>query len=286
MEPSRPYRPRVSRETRQLLIAGVLAIAALWLLARFRFRDLPVTPNPIPAVISQLTNGPKFEDLAAEVAQLQARLEPSLLAVDSPSAALKLSGLRPGWRRCDFATTCAITWLPAGSSGDHPDLLASDPASGLAILRVVGQAASSPPVPWTPRRLQQPRYLIASDVSAKGVSLRPAFVGSLDPIDSPLWPEPLWAVPARSDLAPGSFVFTSNAELVGLVISYGVERCHRAGRQRFSRKPIVCSTGRRLPPGPIGIEVQALTDAVASVTGAAVGVVVTWVDRTAPRRGT
>ena len=39
------------------------------------------------------------------------------------------------------------------------------------------------------------------------------------------------------------------------------------------------------PPGPtgtIGIEVQDLTPAVASVTGAAAGVVVTWVDAEAP----
>ena len=38
METTSPYRPRVSRETRLLLAAGVMAVAALWLLARFRFR--------------------------------------------------------------------------------------------------------------------------------------------------------------------------------------------------------------------------------------------------------
>ncbi len=41
MEPSTPYRPRVSRETRLLLTAGVLAIAALWFLARLRFQESP-----------------------------------------------------------------------------------------------------------------------------------------------------------------------------------------------------------------------------------------------------
>ena len=54
---------------------------------------------------------------------------------------------------------------------------------------------TSPPVPWTPRQPQQARYLVASDVSRAGVSLRPVFVGSLDPIASPLWSEPIWAVP-------------------------------------------------------------------------------------------
>ena len=54
METSSPYRPRVSRETRSLLTAGVMAVAALWLLARMRFPEHPVTPNPVPSVLSQL----------------------------------------------------------------------------------------------------------------------------------------------------------------------------------------------------------------------------------------
>ena len=86
METSSPYRPRVSRETRLLLTAGVMAVAALWLLARIRFPERPVTPNPVPSVLSQLASGPKYDDLAGEIAQLHARLQPSLLALDVPSA--------------------------------------------------------------------------------------------------------------------------------------------------------------------------------------------------------
>src|SRR5688500_4634406 len=77
-----PYRPRVSRETRLLLTAGVLAIATLWLLARVRFPERPVTPNPVPSVLGQLARGPNYDDLAGEIAQLQQRLEPSLLALE------------------------------------------------------------------------------------------------------------------------------------------------------------------------------------------------------------
>ena len=51
MESSSPYRPRVSRETRLLLTTGVLAVAALWLLARIRFEERPAAA-PVPSVVT------------------------------------------------------------------------------------------------------------------------------------------------------------------------------------------------------------------------------------------
>ena len=253
MEPNTSYRPRVSRETRRLLTAGVLAVAALWLLARLRFQDLPATPNPIPAVLSQLASGPKHEDLATEIGLLQPRLEPLLLALGAPSAS---SSLQASHRiaALRFRDDLAVTLLPTSLLVDEAGLLARDPASELAVVRVLSQVPSSPPVPWTTRRLQQPRYFIASDVSAKGVSLRPVFVGSLDPVQSPLWSEAVWTVPERSDLAPGSFLFTSDAELVGMVIGSGGERAIvpaailLAEVERLLARP-------RAPAGTIGIEI-------------------------------
>ncbi|MQA28306.1 MAG: PDZ domain-containing protein [Luteitalea sp.] len=278
MEPTSPYRPRVSRETRLLLTAGVLAIAALWLLARFRFRDLPVTPNPIPAVLSQLATGPRYDDLAAEIAPLQARLEASLLALEPRSVVFGSQQTSRRIAALRFRDDVAVTLLPTGSIFEEANLLASDAASGLAVVRVPSQAPSSTPAPWIPRRLQQPRYLIATDLSPNGVSLRPVFVGSLDQIDSPLWSEPLWTVPERSDLAPGSFLFTSNAELVGMVIEDGVERVIVPGSTLLQQADRLVEEPRE-PAGTIGIEVQALTEPVASVTGASAGIVVTWVEQ-------
>jgi S1-C subfamily serine protease len=156
-------------------------------------------------------------------------------------------------------------------------IVARDPASGLAVVRVPMPASTSIPVPWTPRQPQRPRYLVVSAVSPAGVSLRPVFVGSLDAIESPLWSEPLWAVPEGTDLAAGSFVFTSDAELAGLVIGHG-------GALTIVPGATVLAEAERLvvmppgPPGTIGIEVQDLTLPVASVTAAPAGVVVAWVD--------
>jgi hypothetical protein len=279
METSSPYRPRVSRETRLLLTAGVMAIATLWLLARIRFPDRPVTPNPVPSVLSQIASAPKYDDLAGEIAELHARLQPSLLALGVPSAIGSLQG-SPWAAAIRLRDDLAVTLVPSGSSperGNGAPIVARDAASGLAVVRVSIPVSSSPLVPWTPRQPQRPRYLAATDLSPQGVSLRPAFVGALDPIVSPLWSEPLWAVPGRTDLAAGSFLFTNNAELAGLVITY-------RGGLAIVPGGIVLAEAERLlatPPGPagaLGVEVQDLTPAVASVTAASVGVVVAWVD--------
>ena len=84
-------------------------------------------------------------------------------------------------------------------------------------------------------------------------------------------------MPGRTDLVPGSFLFTSSAELAGLVIAYGGGLAIVPGGTVLAEADRLLAT----PPGPagtIGIEVQDLTPPVASVTGASAGVVVTWVD--------
>jgi hypothetical protein len=256
-----------------------MAVAALWLLARIRFPERPVTPNPVPSVLSQLASVPKYEDLAGEVAQLQARLRPSLLGLDVPSAVVSLQ-TSPRTAALRLRDDLAVTLVPPGSSTERwneTPIVARDAASGLAIVRVPVPVSASPPVAWTPRQPQQPRYFLASDVSPLGVSLRPAFVGSLDPIESPLWSEPLWAIPERTDLAAGSFVFTNSGELAGLVIPY------RGALALVPGGTVLAEAERLLsappgPPGTVGIEVQELTPPVASVTAASAGVVVAWVD--------
>lgn len=269
MEPNSPYRPRVSRETRRLLAAGGLAIAALWLLDRVRFKDLPVVPSPIPAVLTQLAGTPRYDDLAAEIMLVQSRLGTSLVALDWPVGGIAALRLRDD---------IAVAVVPAGTSRDDSRLLARDPASGLAVVRAPSGTPAVPPVPWTPRRLQQPRYFVASDVSSAGVSLRPAFIGTLAPLTTALWPGPLWAAPPRNDLPPGTFLFTNEGEVVGLVIAHGDVRAIVPAATLLAEADRLLAR-RSGPAGTVGVDVQALTEPVASVTGAATGVVVTWVDR-------
>jgi PDZ domain len=281
MQPSSPYRPRISRETRLLLTAGVLAVAALWVLARIRFPDLPATPNPVPSVLSQLASVPTFTDLAAEVAQLQLRLQTSVFVLDPPPPASRPTPVSSRAVAVRIGGDLAVTVL-ADDQNPGPwkaaTLRGRDRASGLAVVSTPGGSAGPVPATWTPRRMQQPRYFVASDVSRQGVSLRPVFVGSLDPVDSALWTQPVWAVPAQSDLVPGSFLFTSNAELVGLVVSSAHELVVVPGAILLAEADRLLSAPEA-PPGSLGLEVQAMTEALAAATGASLGVVVSWVER-------
>jgi hypothetical protein len=269
----------VSRETRLLLTAGGLAVAALWLLGRLPVENRPLTPNPVSSVLSHVVVGPRHDDLAGEIADLHDRVEAFLLGLtlttDVPSAlpARSIAALR-------LRDDLVVALLPPGSKPDpmgDADLLVQDQASGLAVVRVSDKAIGSPPTPWVPLRPRRPRYLMATDLSPLGVSLRPVFVGSLDPIDSAAWPEALWAVPGRSGLTPGSFVFTNDAHLAGLVITEGDTPVIVPGSTLVAEAERLLETPIGLA-GTIGVEVQALTPALASLSGSPAGIVVSWIE--------
>lgn len=279
MQPARPYRPKVSRETRLLLTAAALAIAVLWLLARVRFQGLPATPNPIPAVFS-LASPPRYDDLSGQLAQIQGRLQLSLVVLDSGEPGRRTVAIK---LRDDLVVTPA----PAGANAapwTGTTMLAYDAASGLAVASSMTAAATPLPLPWTPVRLQQPRYFFATRLAPTGVSLYPVFVGSITPANTPLWSGQVWTVPAGTGLVPGSWLFSTDAELVGLVIADG-------------REPVIVPSGLLLaeaerllstPPGSggvTGIDAQALTPPIAAITGAKAGVVVTAVDASGPADG-
>ena len=259
-------------------MAGVIAVAALWLLARIRFPDRPVTPNPVPPVLSQIASTPKYDELAAEIARVYVRVQTSLRAIDVPSLAPYPTS---SWRRTAFSFRgdLAVTWLPSASDSrwrTDPSVVAIDAASGLAVARV-STAAPGPPALWTPHQLQQPRYFVATELSSGSVSLRPVFVGSLETVDTALWPDPVWVAPADAGVTAGTFLFTSGAEFAGLVIMFDGRPVIVPGSTVLAEAERLVTAASR-PAGTLGIEVQNLTPAIAAATGAKTGVVVTFAD--------
>lgn len=207
----------ISRETRLLVIAALIAVAVLWILARVRFPDRAATPNPVQPLFTQIAPPPRFDDLAAEVLGARMRLGEALLSIPVSGGRAAMA-IRPG---------LAVAWLqdavdiPATGS---VEVVAIDPESGVGLVRTGRSDAVTLPPIWMPGNLDEPRYLMVTDLAGNRISLRPVFIGTLVPVPRAGWPGNIWLLPAHADLHPGNFVFSSTGELVGLVVSHGAVR--------------------------------------------------------------
>jgi hypothetical protein len=262
-----PTRPLISRETRRLFVTIAVSMAALWVLARIRFQERPVTPDPVPPVLAQLLPRSSFDDLASSLADLRPQIAASIVSVEGIGPALRF--------RDDIAV--AMT-----RRTDKP-VLASDGASGLILVRIP-QADIAPLTPWSPRRLDYPRYLVATDASGEGVALRPVYVGALQATTSPIWSDVIWALPQSTDLQPGTFVFTTDRAFAGMIVEHDEHRAivPASTLLRVADRLLEGGDGRQ---GEIGITVQPVTASVAAATGARSGMVVTSIDPDGPAVG-
>ena len=274
------HRPRISRETRRLLITALLAVLTLWVLARLRFPDRPPIVNPVPPILGQLTEPPSFADLASRVAEVRERLSDSLVAVlvtndhsEGAAPPLPVPGLRI---RDDLAVT-VIAPAIRDAQPVLPAVVAEDRASGLTLFATTVTTRPMLPIFWIPRELDRPRYLFASAASPGGITLRPAYIGSLTPVQVPQWTDAVWALPADAGLTAGSVLFTEQEELVGLVAPHEGGLAVVPSRALLAAAERLLEAPRKMPADP-GVEVDTLTPRLARATGAETGVVVTWVN--------
>ena len=209
MDRIHPYRPRVSRETRLLLTTALIAIVALWVLARVRFPDRPPPQNPVQPLLTQLTPRPTFDDLASEIAVLRPRLEP--LLVNGPA----------GCRVCAFETMSPPSGSIRGRQRRAECRLALryDPASGLSLVQIEPRSAPTPEL-WSPEPVD------------RATSSPPRCRLQACRFDRSMWacspPSTVRDGRGRngssrrtSDVAPGSFLFTADAAVAGLVVDHG-----------------------------------------------------------------
>jgi len=136
MSTSHAFRGRVSRETRHLLAAALVALLALWVLARIRFPGVSPSPNPIPSLLSQLSSAPRFANLASEIAELQSRLSTTWLTVAASGAedfaeaeSRQLTAMR-------LQSNAAIVLVrPGDRLSNQGEIVSTDRVTGLAIIR-------------------------------------------------------------------------------------------------------------------------------------------------------
>jgi hypothetical protein len=273
---------RLSRETRNLLIAACVSLLALWGLARLRFPDRPAVVNPISPVLTQLSAPPVFAELAAEVVRVRTRLGEALVAVEVATESPWNVAYRPALR---IRPDAAAVLLQAG----EPEALASrllafDPATALALVQVQRSATAPPVVPWIPARAESPRYVMMTTASRAGVALQPLFVSALTSVPTPAWSGPLYLMPRGADIPPGALLFSVEGELVGMAVVEGDRVAIVPGDILLADAQRVQARGIE-PAGVLGVSVQALDARVSAATGAEAGVVVTWVAAGGPAGG-
>ena len=176
VEPTSFGQPRISRETRRLLLAALIALVVLWMLARVRSTDGDPPQGPVQPLLDQIAARPSFSDLADEVSRVYARLEPSLLVVNAPAVTDDASGNTQRQVAAFRVTnTLAMALLPPKVLEQPHDLdvLATDAASGFTLLNVEAFDTVSDAGAWTPQQPESPRYLWATTTSTAAVSLRP-----------------------------------------------------------------------------------------------------------------
>jgi membrane-associated protease RseP (regulator of RpoE activity) len=259
--------PVISRETRLLLITILVSIISLWVLARLRFQERPITSAPVPPVLAQLRPAAGYADLARVIADIRTSVAATVFASPAGSLALRIR------------ETAAITLAPTSEE----TRLASDRATGLTIIKV-GPADLPGLMPWIPRVLDYPRYLVAAELAGDKLALRPVFVSGLFPVSSALWPGEIWMLPSATQIAAGTFVFTTEGAFSGLVVEKGGRAAIVPAVTLLKAADQLIQAGSS-EPGTIGITVQPLSESVSSATGARTGMVVTAVDPNGPAAG-
>ena len=282
MTTSSPVRPRVSRETRRLLAAAALALVTLWVLARIRFPDRTPSANPVVPVLNQIAPPPGFPDLAAEVERIGRRILPVIATIESSD---RVDGdnrrVIPAWPLPDGL---AVAVLPSSQVvRNRGSVAAADTISGLRLVRTATSAAGVPGV-WRPERLNRPRYVIAVAPAPRSPSLLPTYLSSLEPEQSVAWSGEVWVVPGALGLTAGSLIFTSGGEWLGISADDGSRLVIVPADTLLRRSDELRS--QTAPAADLGLSVQSLSADIAASTGAAAGVIVTWVDPRGPSAGT
>ncbi|MFN8061484.1 MAG: PDZ domain-containing protein [Vicinamibacterales bacterium] len=282
-------RPSVSRETRLLVVTLVVSVVALLVLARFRFPQTSTAGgSPAPQPLERLAARATYDELAAVVGRLEARLMPSLvsLRVASRGEDAGLPGDRPAFVaalrvRDDVAVTAlegdALVQGVEGSADAIPVVVARDPSTGLALVRIAAGPRPLVQVWDGSRPSATAQYLAVAEGARGGVALKPVFVSRTDPVVDPRYESPLQMPAPDIAAAPGTFIFSLDGRLVGMTVRLDDSAA------LLATEALLATADRMLqaaptPEGSIGIDVQNLSPAMAAATGAGFGAIVSYVD--------
>jgi hypothetical protein len=291
--------PRMTRETRLLLVTIVVSAAVLLLLARFRFpeSDRPTAVAPVTQSLERLAARATYGELASIIAQLEARIAPTTvvlrLAADPPvnplvpaRAALDLPQFVPALRVRDDLALAAIhpdarLYGVVGYPDAVPVIVAADRVRRVALVRVPTQPATLISVAPREEGGWTSRYVVAVEAARGGPSVRPIFLGRTTPLLDPHWEEPLLELGGTTGAQPGSIIFSLDGRLTGLLIE-DENAMALVPASALLAAADELAEGRVSPAGDLGLHVQPLTPMLMAATGAEQGAVVSHVDPDGP----
>lgn len=290
-----------SRETRLLLLTIAVSLAALIVLARFRFPGEQRIEAPPPQPLERLAARATYDELAAIIQRSEQRIAPSLVMLRTttampgePRSLESLLTAQPSEPELDSSFLVGLRIRPdvalvrkppgarvesiVGDPDGVPLVIAEDPLRQIALIRV-------PPAPdgmdwqWRPiDALTVPRYVIGVEGSRGGATPRPVFLGRADRIDDPRWGAAHIVLARTPVTAEGSLVFSLDGELIGLVTpTFGMLTIVPA-------RALVAAAERLLETGsPVltdfGVTLTPLTGDIVKSLGATSGVIVHSVGR-------
>ena len=264
------------RETRLLLVTIAVSVGMLLLLSRFRFpgqaAEPPATPSTAP--LERLAARAAYDELASTMADLERQLTGSVLVLQvQPQRSSGGFVVAPR-----LTTDRAITLLRPGEAlpGDSVStsrVVASDPARELAVVGVgANDAAVVVPRFGAPRA--GPRYLVAVEGSADGLTLRPVYVGRTSQVQDERTSTPMLLLSGlQHAVSPGAAIFSLEGTFIGIVASGSTNASVIPGDFLKTLAETAVPAAQQAH-GDFGVRVEPLTEALARATAAPRGVIV------------
>jgi S1-C subfamily serine protease len=178
----------------------------------------------------------------------------------------------------------AVAVAPPGSTvraEPGTEVLGSDRATGLTVIRLSGMPRPPALSIWPGPPPRATRYLMAAESTPAGVTLRPFLARGATEQVVKGWRQPLWRLPNAAVTTAGTALFTTNAELVGIVVN-DQGTLVLAPAQTILDEMDQLLTRNNRAAGELAIEVEAVTPDVGALVGVMSGLIVTWVDPSGP----
>jgi hypothetical protein len=270
-------RARISPETARLLTVLAVSLAVLWALARVRFPARAAAANPVAPVLAQLAPDPPLVGIANAIAELLPAVSPLIAPVvwqSTDGATTVLAALR-------FRDDLAVLIAPAaGSVADETALVASDPGTGMTVLRLDKTPKSPPAVRVSTDGHIAVQYVFSTDLSSGELMLRPMLTGPLTLVNWPGWREPAASLP-RAAADAGAYVFTDDGSLAGVVVTQNGRVGLASAEAVLAKANALALRGPRAS-ADLGITVQALTAPLQAALGTSAALAVAFVDPDGP----